>query len=118
MTETLMRNHIKLIFLAWAVLSLSACSEPRQIEELEQLKNEFGGTWSLSEKEGCLLLKVKDSQRFLNVKDSVDPFFETIENIAKDWEVDRCIYLQHYVVLYENGGYKQEEETVWIVREP
>jgi len=107
----------KLTILTLCFIGLHGCVQTEEIKELKELREEFGGNWSISEKEGCILLEVTDSERFMYVEDSIDPFFETVEKITEDWQPDRCIYLAHTKVLFDNGQLKQEEQSVYIVRE-
>ena len=106
----------KVTILTLSIIGLFGCVETEEIKELKELQEEFGGQWSISESEGCILLEVTDSERFMHVEDSIDPYFETIERITKNWEVGRCIYLEHSVVTNQ-GLIRTENSSVYIVRE-
>ena len=109
----------KVITMTLIIASLVGCTETpetKEIKEIRELREEFGGNWTISEKEGCILLQLTDSERFMHVEDSIDPFFETIERITENWEVDRCIYLD-YVIVTKEGLVESEWSRVYIVRE-
>lgn len=106
----------KFFLITFSIIRFHSCAETEQIKEIKELQDEFGGNWSIAEKEGCILLQVTDSDRFMHVEDSVDLFFEKIERITENWEVERCIYLEFSVVTNQ-GPIQTKNSSVYIVRE-
>ena len=103
------------LILAICLSSVSCGNSKDKINILTSLRNEYGGNWSISSKEGCVLLSVTGSGRLDLNPDSVDHFIDQIDLLTRNFERDHCLYFEHKIVL-KQGVLQQEQSTIYIIR--
>lgn len=94
---------------------VSCRNSKNELNILTILKKEYDGKWSVSSKEGCVLLSVTGSGRLDLNPDSVDHFIDQIDLLTTNFEKDRCLYFEHKIVL-KQGVLQQVQSTIYIIR--
>lgn len=83
------------IILFFFIIVLGSCAtDSSSSGELSILEKKFGGNWSLSSKEGCVLMTVINSKRINSFPDSLDYYLDEIEALTVDFRPGECLDLE------------------------
>lgn len=70
---------------------ISCNTPPPYSSELEELNVRYGGDWSLSKYDACVLLIVENSERIRNSPDSLMTYIDEIDVLTTSIEPHQCL---------------------------
>ena len=83
---------ILFLFLSIIVFFFFSCKQQRlHSVELNELKVRYGGEWSISEYDACVLLIVENSERIRNSPDSLMNYIDEIDSLTNTIEPHKCL---------------------------